>query len=34
MRPEDETADAEFAAILEKGGINKNQVERIRVEQL
>jgi GMP synthase (glutamine-hydrolysing) len=34
MRPEDETANAEFTAILEKGGIDPAHVERIRVEQL
>ncbi len=34
MRPEDETANAEFEAILEKGQIDPTQVERIRVEQL
>lgn len=33
MRPEDETADAEFLAILEKGGLEKEQVDRIRVEK-
>lgn len=34
MRPEDETADSEFAAILKKGNLSSEQVERIRVEQL
>lgn len=34
MRPEDETADAEFKAILEKGQIDPENVDRIRVEQL
>jgi GMP synthase (glutamine-hydrolysing) len=34
MRPEDETADGEFKAILEKTQLTEDQVERIRVEQL
>lgn len=34
MRPEDETADAEFRAILEKGQLTTDDVHRIRVEQL
>ena len=34
MRPECETANAEFEAILKKGQIGHDQVERIRVEQL
>ena len=34
MRPEDETANAEFKAILEKGGLSLDEVERVRVEQL
>lgn len=34
MRPEDETADSEFQAIINKGQINPEMVERIRVEQL
>lgn len=33
MRPEDETANGEFEAILRVGEINRNQVHRIRVEQ-
>ncbi|NNJ54825.1 MAG: glutamine amidotransferase, partial [Bacteroidia bacterium] len=34
MRPEDETADSEFEAILRVGKINRDQVHRIRVEEL
>lgn len=34
MRPEDETANSEFAAILSKGNIDPSNVDRIRVEQL
>lgn len=34
MRPEDETANAEFNAITSKGEIKPENVERIRVEQL
>ena len=34
MRPEDETANAEFKAITSKGRLEHSQVERIRVEQL
>lgn len=33
MRPEDETANAEFEAILAKGNLPRDQVDRIRVEQ-
>jgi GMP synthase (glutamine-hydrolysing) len=33
MRPENETADSEFKAILRVGKIDINQVHRIRVEQ-
>lgn len=34
MRPEDETADSELKAILKVGGIDRQQVERVRVEKL
>ena len=34
MRPENETADSEFEAILSVGKIDREQVHRIRVEQL
>jgi GMP synthase (glutamine-hydrolysing) len=34
MRPENETADSEFEAILRVGKIDRKQVHRIRVEQL
>jgi len=34
MRPEDEAANAEFKAILSKGSIELNRVERLRVDQL
>jgi GMP synthase (glutamine-hydrolysing) len=34
MRPEDETANGEYKAIITKGGISENDVERIRVEKL
>ena len=34
MRPENETADSEFEAILRVGKIDREQVHRIRVEQL
>ncbi len=34
MRPEDETAQSEFEAIIRAGQINKAQVDRIRVERL
>ena len=33
MRPENETADSEFEAILRVGEIDKEEVHRIRVEQ-
>ena len=33
MRPEDETCDSEFEAIVNVGEIPKEQVDRIRVEQ-
>jgi len=33
MRPEDETANGEFEAILRVGNINRNHVHRIRLEQ-
>ncbi|RDY61518.1 glutamine amidotransferase [Flagellimonas nanhaiensis] len=33
MRPEDATADSEFKAILRVGGLHKNQVDRVRLEQ-
>jgi len=32
LRPEDETADNEFAAILQHGGLSEEQVERLRLE--
>jgi len=34
MRPENEAADSEFEAFLRVGKIDKEQVQRIRVEQL
>ena len=34
MRPENETCDSEYEAILKVGKINRDQVHRIRVEQL
>ena len=34
MRPENETADSEFEAIFRVGKIDRDQVHRIRVEQL
>jgi GMP synthase (glutamine-hydrolysing) len=34
MRPEDETANAEFEAILSKGELSSAEVDRIRVEEL
>ena len=34
MRPENETCDSEFEAILRVGKIDREQVHRIRVEQL
>lgn len=33
LRPEDETSDNEFATILKYGGLEANQVERIRIEK-
>ncbi|WP_422081994.1 glutamine amidotransferase [Ulvibacterium sp.] len=33
MRPEDEAADSEFQAILRVGGLNPNEVHRIRLDQ-
>ncbi|WP_154366257.1 glutamine amidotransferase [Maribacter luteus] len=33
LRPEDETADSEFNAILQVGGLSPNDVERIRLEK-
>mgnify|MGYP001816031938 CR=1 FL=1 len=33
MRPEDEPTESEFKTILRLGGIDKDQVHRIRVEQ-
>lgn len=33
MRPEDETADSEFEAILRIGGLNQDEVHRVRLEQ-
>jgi GMP synthase (glutamine-hydrolysing) len=33
MRPEDETADSEFEAILSVGGLNQDEVHRVRLEQ-
>lgn len=33
MRPEDETADSEFEAILGVGGLNRGEVHRVRLEQ-
>ena len=34
MRPENETCDSEFEAILSVAKIDREQVHRIRVEQL
>jgi GMP synthase (glutamine-hydrolysing) len=34
LRPEDETADAEFAALLRYGGLDAAEVERVRLEQV
>ena len=34
MRPEDETCESEFEAILQVGGIDRKEAEQIRVEQL
>ena len=33
LRPEDETSDNEFAALLKYGGLNEDDVHRIRVEK-
>jgi GMP synthase (glutamine-hydrolysing) len=33
LRPEDDASDGEFAAILDKGGLNPTNVHRIRLEQ-
>ena len=33
LRPEDETADSEFKAILQYGGLHEDEVVRARVEQ-
>lgn len=33
LRPEDETSDNEFEAILKFGGIGEDEVERLRIEQ-
>jgi GMP synthase (glutamine-hydrolysing) len=33
LRPEDEAADGEFAAFLEKGGISAQDVHRVRLDQ-
>lgn len=33
LRPEDETSDNEFAAILKYGGLNNKDVQRIRIEK-
>jgi GMP synthase (glutamine-hydrolysing) len=33
LRPEDDTSDNEFEAILKYGGLNPDLVERIRIEQ-
>lgn len=33
LRPEDETADSEFNAILRVGDLNRNEVKRIRLEK-
>lgn len=33
LRPEDEAADDEFAAILRKGGLRADQVVRVRLDQ-
>lgn len=34
LRPEDETADAEFGALLRYGGLDPHEVVRIRLEQV
>ncbi|MCA9361770.1 glutamine amidotransferase [Candidatus Kaiserbacteria bacterium] len=33
LRPEDETADNEYEAILQRGGLTPKETERIRIEQ-
>ena len=33
LRPEDETSDSEFGAILKYGGLEENKTRRIRIEQ-
>lgn len=33
LRPEDETADSEYRAMLEKGGLRSGDVRRIRLDQ-
>lgn len=33
LRPEDDTSDNEFAAILKYGGLQENEVRRIRIEK-
>lgn len=33
LRPEDETSDNEFQAILKYGGLTENQVSRLRIER-
>jgi GMP synthase (glutamine-hydrolysing) len=34
LRPEDETADAEFDALLRYGGLSPGEVERVRLERV
>jgi len=34
LRPEDDTADSELEALLKYGGLQQNEVSRIRVEKL
>lgn len=34
LRPEDETANSEFEAILRYGGLEENKVERVRAEKI
>ncbi len=33
LRPEDETSDSEFKAFLKYGGLDKNDVQRLRIEK-
>ena len=33
IRPEDETSDSEFKAMLNTGGLNMDEVKRFRIEQ-